>query len=130
MRKCEYCGSFIPDDSYTCPGCGAKSAPVKTEEKTESAPEKTTLDRANEKLEKFENSVSEKLADKRVMRALVLFILTITLGFFGVHRFMQRKIFTGLLWLCTGGLFTVGYFIDSIINFVGLMKLIIHNKHL
>ncbi len=130
MRKCEYCGSFIPDDSYICSGCGAKSAPIKTEEKTESVKDRTVLDRANEKLEKFEKTVNEKLSDKNVIKALVLFIVTITLGYFGIHRFMQRKIFTGILWLCTGGLFTVGYFIDSIINLARLMKSITHNKHL
>jgi TM2 domain-containing membrane protein YozV len=33
-------------------------------------------------------------------------------GFFGVHRFYMGKIFTGLLYLCTGGLFLIGYLYD------------------
>jgi TM2 domain-containing membrane protein YozV len=34
------------------------------------------------------------------------------LGVFGVHRFYMGKIFTGLLYLCTGGLFLIGYLYD------------------
>ena len=39
-------------------------------------------------------------------------ILLTFLGLFGVHRFYMGKIFTGLLYLCTGGLFLVGYLYD------------------
>jgi len=39
-------------------------------------------------------------------------ILLTFLGVFGVHRFYMGKIFTGLLYLCTGGLFLVGYLYD------------------
>jgi TM2 domain-containing membrane protein YozV len=33
-------------------------------------------------------------------------------GIFGIHRFYMGKIFTGLLWLFTGGLFLIGYLFD------------------
>jgi TM2 domain-containing membrane protein YozV len=39
-------------------------------------------------------------------------ILLTFLGLFGVHRFYMGKIFTGLLYLCTGGLFFIGYLYD------------------
>lgn len=39
-------------------------------------------------------------------------ILLTFLGVFGVHRFYMGKIFTGLIYLCTGGLFLVGYLYD------------------
>jgi TM2 domain-containing membrane protein YozV len=35
-------------------------------------------------------------------------LLTFT-GFFGIHRFYLRKWFIGILWLCTGGFFLLGY---------------------
>jgi TM2 domain-containing membrane protein YozV len=39
-------------------------------------------------------------------------ILLTFLGVFGIHRFYMGKIFSGLLYLCTGGLFLVGYLYD------------------
>lgn len=33
-------------------------------------------------------------------------------GIFGIHRFYQGKIFTGILYACTGGLFTIGFAYD------------------
>lgn len=39
-------------------------------------------------------------------------VLCTFLGVFGIHRFYLGKWVTGLLWLCTGGLFTLGYVYD------------------
>jgi TM2 domain-containing membrane protein YozV len=39
-------------------------------------------------------------------------ILLTFLGVFGVHRFYLGKWLTGLLWLCTGGLFLFGLLYD------------------
>lgn len=42
----------------------------------------------------------------------VTWILLVFLGFFGIHRFYMGKWFTGLLYMCTGGLFLLGYLYD------------------
>jgi TM2 domain-containing membrane protein YozV len=42
----------------------------------------------------------------------VAWILQTFLGPLGIHRFYMGKIWTGLLWLVTGGLFLVGYVYD------------------
>lgn len=39
-------------------------------------------------------------------------ILLTFLGVFGIHRFYMGKVFTGLLYLCTGGLLFVGVLYD------------------
>jgi TM2 domain-containing membrane protein YozV len=42
----------------------------------------------------------------------VAWILLTFLGLFGVHRFYQGKLGTGLIWLFTGGLFAIGWLYD------------------
>ena len=42
----------------------------------------------------------------------VTWILLTFLGFFGIHRLYLGKWLTALLWLCTGGLFLIGYLYD------------------
>ncbi len=42
----------------------------------------------------------------------VAWILQTFLGVFGIHRFYQGKIWTGLLWLLTGGVFLLGWLYD------------------
>ena len=39
-------------------------------------------------------------------------ILQTFLGVFGLHRFYLGKVWTGILWLLTGGLFLVGWLCD------------------
>jgi TM2 domain-containing membrane protein YozV len=42
----------------------------------------------------------------------VSWILLTFLGVFGIHRFYLGKWITGILYLCTGGLFLIGYLYD------------------
>lgn len=42
----------------------------------------------------------------------VAWVLLTFLGVFGIHRFYLGKWLTGILWLCTGGLFLVGWLYD------------------
>ena len=42
----------------------------------------------------------------------ISWILLTFLGFFGIHRFNLGKLFTGLIWLFTGGFFLLGWLYD------------------
>ncbi len=46
---------------------------------------------------------------------LTAFLLCIVLGWVGAHRFYVGKIGTGILWLCTFGVFTVGIIYDAVL---------------
>ena len=43
-----------------------------------------------------------------------LFIICLLFGYLGIHRFLDDKKFTGLIWLCTGGCFVIGWIVDCI----------------
>jgi TM2 domain-containing membrane protein YozV len=58
-------------------------------------------------------------SDKSKMVALILCILG---GFFGLHYFYVGRIGKGLLYLCTAGLFGIGWFIDIIVIVAGGFK--------
>lgn len=42
----------------------------------------------------------------------IAWVLLTFFGYFGVHRFYMGKWISGLIYLCTGGLFLVGYLYD------------------
>ena len=58
----------------------------------------------------------ERSADRRYIEGdvdyTIAWVLLTFLGIFGLHRFYQRKIFTGFLYLISGGLFFVGVIYD------------------
>ncbi len=42
----------------------------------------------------------------------IAWLLLVFLGVFGIHRFYMGKWISGIIWLCTGGLFTLGWLYD------------------
>ena len=58
----------------------------------------------------------ERSADRRYMEGdvdyTIAWVLLTFLGILGLHRFYQRKIFTGFLYLISGGLFFIGVIYD------------------
>ena len=42
----------------------------------------------------------------------IAWLLLTFLGVFGAHRFYLGKWITGIIWLCTGGFFLIGYLYD------------------
>ena len=53
---------------------------------------------------------------------LVIFILSWFLGWLGIHRFYTGKVWTGILYLCTGGLWGVGVFFDNLFILMNCYK--------
>lgn len=47
------------------------------------------------------------------------FALCFFTGWLGIHRFYAGKIGTGILWLLSGGLFGIGWFVDFILIVCG-----------
>lgn len=64
------------------------------------------------------NNVGEKQTVNRWLLAVICFFL----GVFGVHRFMVRKVGTGVLYLLTAGIFGIGVVVDLIMILAGMFK--------
>jgi TM2 domain-containing membrane protein YozV len=58
----------------------------------------------------------QRTSDKGFWATLLLCFF---LGILGIHRFYVGKIGTGLIWLLTGGFFTIGYIVDLIFIITG-----------
>lgn len=56
------------------------------------------------------------------MNRTTAILITLFFGEFGVHRFLAGKIWTGILWLCTMGLFGIGWIYDLILVIGGNFK--------
>ena len=57
-------------------------------------------------------------------RVKKLYWITFFLGWCGIHRFYQKKIGTGILYLLTFGLFLIGWFVDGFKIAIEWQKLI------
>lgn len=50
------------------------------------------------------------------------FLITFLFGWFGLHRFLRREIGMGILYLCTGGLFGIGWMVDCVRSLLCLIR--------
>lgn len=59
----------------------------------------------------FERTAERRYSEGKIDFNLAWLLLTF-LGFLGIHRFYMGKVFSGLLYLCSGGIFTIGIVFD------------------
>ncbi len=111
---CSACGAQVAAGVDTCPACGAPiaaAAPASTPApEPQPAPVQQPTIVINNSNVNTVNGQTGKRCDKWVSFFLCLF-----LGFIGAHRFYEGKVGTGILYLCTCGLFFFGALIDLII---------------
>lgn len=53
---------------------------------------------------------------------IAYFIITLLLGCLGIHKFIDGKIGAGILYLLTGGVFGIGWLIDTVKALIMLIK--------
>lgn len=103
-KFCKYCGQKIPFDAVVCTHCGRQVELL--QQQPAPAP---VINNVN-----YAPPPSYSKRDKNLKNKWVAFFLCLFLGEFGVHKFYEGKIGLGILYLCTGGLLGIGWFIDLI----------------
>lgn len=72
---------------------------------------------------------SETQPKKPLRKGLTPFLLTLFLGWLGVHWFYSGRIAMGFLYLCTGGLVGFGWLYDTIRQAIALYQMIKADKN-
>ena len=96
VKYCRFCGGKVHEQAVVCTHCG----------------------RQIEELRQTQNVVNTNVTitsatptGKRCNKWIAL-VLCFFFGWWGVHRFYEGKIVTGILWLLTLGMFGIGSFVD------------------
>ena len=103
-RFCRYCGDKIAASAKFCTNCGKPVTAPQTYQQPVQQPNVI-----------INNVNTVAVPHGREKNKWVAFFLCLFLGFFGVHRFYEGKIGTGVLYLFTLGLVGFGWLIDCII---------------
>lgn len=117
-KVCPVCGREFQSHSVKCPVCKCELINNSSQQQQQSKRIVTIPTSPKNKNDNLKQNVknSQWTSEDEILykKAQTAFILCLFLGYFGIHRLYMNKIGTGILWLFTGGLFVIGWFIDSI----------------
>lgn len=113
-KFCKHCGGKIPEKAIICTLCGCQ---VEEMYQAQQSTPQIIVNNSNSNVNSnsnINNNSSMMINGKKKDKGVAL-LLCFFLGVFGIHRFYEGKILTGLLWLFTFGLMGFGTLIDFII---------------
>ena len=119
--KCDSCGSKNykkTNDGYKCEYCGSIQDVIMPPEPEIKEPEVNEPDFDGNDIQL--NSIKDLSGRQRSI--LIRLIICLFAGYLGVHKFLEGKILTGIVYAFTGGLFGVGVFIDVIRYIIKLVE--------
>ena len=105
-KFCKHCGGKIPEAAVVCILCGCQVESIGKAEQQPNIVINNTNTNSN-------TNIAGALGI-RTRNKWVSFILCFFLGFLGAHKFYEGRPGMGILYLLTGGLFGIGWFIDLI----------------
>lgn len=112
-KFCEHCGSVIAKQAVVCPTCGCQVAPLKQEQVPGQQVQVTQVQQP-QPIQPVQVVVNNYNGQGRPKDKLTALLLCIFLGEWGIHRFYEGRIGSGILWMFTFGLFGLGWLYDVI----------------
>lgn len=103
VSNCPKCGAPCAEHAKFCQNCGAEISAA------------AFVDSAAISKNVQVPAPSPHLAERREINKWIAFLLCLFLGWLGAHRFYEKKIWTGILWLLTFGFFYLGWLVDLIV---------------
>ena len=134
MKICAYCKSRVYPQDRKCPSCGSTVFIADAEEpRAAPKPENPYREGYRDAYQDAQASARQTpppfaytertYAQARSPRSRWLaLLLWVVGGYIGLHRFYAGKIGTGVLYLCTGGLFGIGAIVDGISLLLGTFR--------
>lgn len=109
-KFCKHCGQVIPAEAVICTHCGCQVEEIKSAEPS------IVINNSNSSVNTNTN-VNRNVNANAVVRGKpknkwTAFFLCLLLGYVGAHKFYEGKVGMGILYLCTGGLFCIGWIVD------------------
>ena len=104
---CKFCGSQIAAEAVICTHCGRQ---VEQLQSAQAVQPQVIINNSNSNV----NTNTVYVPMGKPKNKWVALILCFFFGVFGIHRFYEGKIGTGIIWFFTLGLFGIGAFIDFI----------------
>lgn len=116
VMYCKYCGGKIPAKAVLCIHCGCQ---VGAAQESAPPPQQVVINNINNNNNNSNNNnrtpVYNVVNNRHMKNKWVAFFLCLFGGVIGLHKFYEGKILMGILYLCTGGFFTIGWIIDLIV---------------
>lgn len=106
---CAKCGTQIDDAAVICPQCGCPTENFNQFQQAQSNVQQTV----------HVNVTAPAAPTVSAKSRTAALVLAIFLGGLGIHKFYLGRVGMGILYLCTGGLFGIGWLIDIITIAVG-----------
>ncbi len=110
LKFCKHCGEKIPFDAILCTKCGRQVEEMHSDGK--GAP--IVINNNNTSSSSASATVVASGVGVKLRSKWVALLLCICLGYIGAHKFYEGKTVMGILYLCTFGLFGIGWVIDII----------------
>ncbi len=107
IKFCQNCGNIIDVNAVVCPYCGVQVGNMNGNN--------IIINNSATATANANASITAPINNPRMRNKWVALLLCIFLGVFGAHKFYEGKTGMGILYLCTGGLFTIGWIVDIIV---------------